>query len=232
MYFFIKSILACNMDEKIGIALLTGVFALAGVALSQAIAMLHSYIAFVVDLIKFSEHQVVLADHAEFNYLVQFAQEADNPGVFLVGLVVVVALNNSELGNRLGIDKVGEKSEPPRSSQEFIMILAGGLADHPQAISAMLLGDIVIGAHPLLDNGSSVIASIGKFLAVDFEKETQSVFVDVHGYIDNIIKVDFMSILRNFHYGFSFVVVDSTGYELDNLYCTSTPQGEAFLLAA
>ncbi|MDP3297072.1 MAG: hypothetical protein Q8N09_05680 [Thermodesulfovibrionia bacterium] len=31
------------MDEKIGIALLTGGFALAGVALSQAIAMLHAY---------------------------------------------------------------------------------------------------------------------------------------------------------------------------------------------
>jgi hypothetical protein len=189
-------------------------------------------IAFIVDFMEFSEHQIVFANHAKLNDLIQFTKGADNPGIFLVGFIVVVALHDTEFGNRLGVDVVGEKTESPGGSHEFVLELASGFTDHPQAFSAMLHCDFMIGEQSFPDDGSSVAAGIGKLFAIDFKEKTQSILVNVHGDIDNIIEVDFLGGLRNFHNGFSFFCFDSTGYEPAYSYCTSDLEGEAFLLAA
>lgn len=188
-------------------------------------------IAFVVDFVKFSEHQIFLANHPEFDDFIQFSQGANDPWVFLVGFIVVVALHDAEFGNRLSIDVVGEKTEPPGRFHEFILVLASRFTDHPQAFSAMIDGNFIIGEQPLLDNGCAVPAGIRKLFASDFKEKTQGVFVNIHGDVDNIIEVDFLGSLRNLHNGFSFCV-DSTGYEIQPSYCTSALEGEAFLLAA
>jgi hypothetical protein len=182
--------------------------------------------------VQLSEHQIIIADHPEFDDLIQFAKGTYNPGIFFVGLVAVITLHNPEFGNGLGINVVCEKTESSRGSHELVLKLSGWFTYHPQPLSVLFHSDFMIGTQPLFDHRGSVSACVGKLLAIDFEKEAQSVFVDVHGDIDNIIEVDFLGSTGNFHNGFSFFVVDSTGYESTNSYCTSSFEGEAFLLAA
>ena len=189
-------------------------------------------IAFVVDFVELSEHQVVLADQAELDHLVELAQGADDPRIFLVGLVAVVGFHHAELGNRLGVDITGEKSQAPSGTKQAVLVLATVLADDPQGFSAIFLGDIVITVQPFLDESGAVAAFVAELFAVDFKEETQSVLVDVHGDIDNVIEVDFLGSAGNFHSGFSFCGVDSTGCERQPSYCTSASEGEAFLFAA
>ena len=95
-----------------------------------------------------------------------------------------------------------------------------------------LHSNLMIGQELLLDDASPVTAGIRKFLAVNFKEKTKGVFVNVHGDVDNIIKVDFLGSTRNLHNGFSFFYVDSTGCEIQPSHCTSDIEGEAFLLAA
>jgi hypothetical protein len=188
-------------------------------------------ITFVVYFMQFPEHQVLFANHAEFDDFIQFPQSVDYSWIFLVSLVVVITLDDTELGNRLCIYIVCEKSRSSGCSHEFILILACRLTDNPQVFSAMVHGDAVIGEQSFLNRCCSVTAGIGKLFTIDFKEKTQRVFVDVHRDIDNIIKIDFPGNLRNFHSSFSFDV-DSTGCDRQKSYCPSAFEGEAFLLAA
>jgi hypothetical protein len=189
-------------------------------------------IAFVVNFMQLSEHQVLLADHSEPDDLVQFSQGSDHPGIFFVGLVAVVALHDPELGNGLGIHVIGEKTESTSGPHQFVLKLSGRFADHPQTLSAVFPGDVMIAKQALFDDGGAVAASVGEFLAVDFEEKTQGVLVDVHRDIDNVIEVDFLGSTRNLHKGFSFLGLDSAGCERQPSYCTSDLEGEAFFFAA
>lgn len=189
-------------------------------------------ITLIINFVQFPEHQIVLTDKAQFDHLVQFSQSSDNSGIFLVGFVVVVALDDSEFSHGLGINVAGKETKPARSPEEAVLVLAGRLADNPQVCLAMLNGNFVKLPQLLFNDGGPVLTGIGKLLAVDLEEKAKGAFVDVHRDIDHVIEVDFLCILSNFHYGFSFFCVDSTGYELLNSYCTSDFEGEAFLLAA
>jgi hypothetical protein len=187
--------------------------------------------AFVIDFMELPKHQIFFTDHPEFDDFIQFTQGIDDPGVFLVGFVIIVAFHNSELGNGLSIDVVGKKTEPSGRSHKFILVLACRLTDHPQPLSTMLNSDVVIGSEPLLNNRCTVSGDIRKLFAIDCKEKTQSIFVNIHRDIDNIIEVDFLGSLRNLHNGFSFWV-DSIGCEIQPSHCTSAFEGEAFLLAA
>jgi hypothetical protein len=190
------------------------------------------YITFIVNFVELPEHQVIFTYQPEANNLIQLAQSADDPGIFFVGFVAVVALHHPEFGNRFGIDIAGKKSQSAGGPEQAVLVLTGRFADNAQGFSAMLLGNVVIRTQSFFDNRSSVVALIGIFPAIDFKEKTQGVFVDVHRDIDNIIVVDFLGSLDNLNNGFSFLVIDSTGYEPSNSYCTSSLEGEAFLLAA
>ena len=124
----------------------------------------------------------------------------------LVSFVVVIALDDTELGNGLRIDIVGEKTEASGGSHELVLILTCWFANYPQAFSAMFHGDFMIVEKPLFDNGRAVPTGVGKLLAVDFKEKTQGVFVNIHGDIDNIIEVDFLCSMCNLHNSFSFSV--------------------------
>ena len=149
----------------------------------------------------------------------------------MVSLVAVITLDDTELGNRLCIDIVCEKSKSSGCSHDLILILACRLTDNSQVFSAMVYGDVVIGEQSFLDHCCPVAAGVGKLFTIDFKEKTQHISVDVHRDIDNIIKVDFPGNVRNFHSSFSFDV-DSTGCDRQKSYCTSVVEGEAFLLTA
>lgn len=189
-------------------------------------------IAFIVNFVQFSEHQVLFADEAQADDFIQPAQGMDDLGVFPVGLVVVVGLDNPEFGNRLGIDIACEESEAPGSPEHTVLILPSGLADDAQRRSVVVNGNFEVVPKLFLDDSSPVPAGVGELLTVDFKEKAEGVFVNIHGDIDNIIQVDFLGSACNFHGGFSSLCVDSTGYERNTHIVHRHLQGEAFLLAA
>jgi hypothetical protein len=178
-----------------------------------------------------SQHKILFSKHAKQDDLVQLAQGIDDPGIFFISFVIVVTLHYAKLCHRLGIDVTGEETKPPGGSHELVLILSGRFADDPQSLSSVLLGNGKIGEQSLLNNSCAVGAGIEKLIAIDFKEKTQRVSVDIHGYINNSIEVDFLGGSRNLHNGFSFDF-DSIDYERQYSHCTSTLKGEALLLAA
>jgi hypothetical protein len=188
-------------------------------------------IAFIVYFMELSEHKILFSKHAELDDLVQLAQGIDDPGIFFIGFVIVVTLHYAKLCHRLGIDVTGEKTKPPGGSHKLVLILPGRFADDPQSLPAVFFGNGKIGEQSLLNNSCAVGAGIEKLIAIDFKEKTQRVSVDIHGYINNSIEVDFLGSSRNLHNGFSFGF-DSISCERQYSHCTSTLKGEALLLAA
>jgi hypothetical protein len=191
-----------------------------------------SDVAFIIYFMEFSKHQVVVAEQPILDNFIQFAKRTDHPGIFLVGLIVVVAFHYTELRHRLGVDIAGEKSKPPCGTKETVLVLTSRFANDTQRLSSMLLGNVVIRDQPFFDDSSTVATGVGELFSVNFKKEAKRLLVNIHGDIDNIIELDFVGSTRNLHLGFSLLCVDSTGYEPAYSYCTSDMEGEAFLLAA